>query len=565
MDKYDFDVIKEPDFRTGPLFSLLEDAATRYPSRTALHFKNKVLSYAELNALSCTIAFNLHELGIGKGDKVAVMLPNLPQTVLIYWAILRTGATLVMTNPLYMESELTHLFNDSEAKLLITLDALWPKVKEVYPKTPVKRCIVTTVSEGLAFPLGLLFNLKNRKKKVTIPYDGEHILPWKRLLAGKQTYTCDVIDPEHDLAVLQYTGGTTGTAKACMLTHRNLIINAQQCSHMLCELGRDPNQQECFLGVMPFFHIYGLTVCLNFNTLIAAKMIPFVRYAPQDVLKAIDQHRPTVFPGAPSVYISLLQQKNVADFDLKSIKFCISGSAPMPVEYIEKFQQVTGAVICEGYGLSEASPVTHINPARRTRKNGSIGIPLPGTEAKVVDSDLGGEQLPHGKVGELCVRGPQVMTGYYQREDETADVLRHDWLYTGDIATMDEDGYFYIVDRKKDMIINAGFNIYPREIDEVLYAHPKIAEAVAIGIPHKNRGEMIKVFVVLKQGESMDRAEVIAYCREKLAAYKVPRLVEFRDSLPKTMVGKVLRRALREEELEKKKQKHRKDPKAAPP
>ena len=549
MDKYDDEVVRDFMPTVAPLHTLLDRAAERFPNRMAVHFQNWSIRYRELAVLSGIVAARLRDLGVEPGDRVAIMLPNLPQTIIAYWAALRAGATLVMTNPLYMETEIIHQFNDSGAKVLITLDALWPKVGGILDQTHIQKVIVTTIPDGLSFPLNTLYAFKNRKKKVDVPYDGNRIIPWRDFIKGRDSYTCDSISPEKHIAVLQYTGGTTGLAKGCMLTHANLIINARQCSEMLCRLGK--KEQECFLGVMPFFHIYGLTVCLNFNTLIAGKLIVFARYVPKEVLKGINKHHPTVFPGAPSVYTSLLHQKDIGKYNVSSIKYCISGSAPMPVDHFDKFQQATGAIICEGYGLSEASPVTHINPAHKIRKHGSIGIPLPGTDAKIVDADLGGDALPPGKIGELCIRGPQVMSGYYLREDETADVLRNNWLYTGDIAYMDEDGYFFIVDRKKDMIINAGFNIYPREIDEVLYAHPKIKEAVAIGIPHHNRGEAIKVFVVLKDGETMEKADVVAYCREKLAAYKVPRLVEFRTELPKTMVGKVLRRALREEELKK--------------
>ena len=313
-----------------------------------------------------------------------------------------------------------------------------------------------------------------------------------------------------------------------------------------------------FIGVLPYFHIYGLTTCLVWPTSMGATLAPFPRYVPLDVLKGIQKLKPTVFPGAPSLYISLLQQKDIDKYSLASIKVCASGSAPMPVEYMEQFEARAGTAISEGYGLTEASPVTHFNPLNGVRKNGSIGLPFPDTDAKIVDMVVGGEPLPPGKRGELVVRGPQVMKEYYNRPDSTADVLRNGWLYTGDIATMDEEGYFYIVDRKKDLIISGGYNIYPREIDEVLHAHPKIEEAVSVGIPHEARGEIVKVYIVLCDGEKLSRSDVIAYCREKLANYKVPRRVEFRKDLPKTMVGKVLRRALREEEAAKIKKKKKK-------
>ena len=533
-----------------PMHTLLEDAARQWPDRPALVFQNWTLNYARLNRLSAILAANLRKQGLRRGERVAIMLPNTPQAVIAYWGVLRAGATVVFTNPLYMETEIIHQFRDSGARFLIVLDLLWPKIAPLRGKLPIEKYFATGIKDGLRFPLDLLYRLKcwREGKKTCVPADDPNVLPWSTLLQGTTGYTCQEIIPGKDLALLQYTGGTTGLAKGCMITHASLYANVSQCSAMLPGLSKG---HQTFLGVLPFFHIYGLTVCLNLATFMAATQIIFPRFVPGDLLKAIQKYRPTAFPGAPSVYISLLQQKNVGSFDLSSIRYCVSGSAPMPVEWFEQFTKATGTRICEGYGLTEASPVTHINPLDGVAKHGSIGLPVPGTEAKIVDQDLGGPPLPPGKMGELVIRGPQVMAGYYNRPDETADVLRNGWLYTGDIAFMDEDGYFFIVDRKKDLIISAGYNIYPREIDEVLHQHPKVQEAVAVGVPCDARGEVVKAYVVVKHGESMTKAEVIGFCRQKLAGYKVPRHVEFRESLPKTMVGKVLRRALRAEEDER--------------
>lgn len=533
-----------------PMHTLLQDAAKRWPDRTALVFQNLSISYARLNHLSGVLAANLRRQGLKRGDRVAVMLPNTPQAVIAYWGVLRAGGTVVFTNPLYMETEIIHQFQDSGARFLIVLDLLWSKIEPLRSQLPIEKFFVTSISDGLRFPLGLLYRLRCwREGKIpTLPAGDPQVLPWSTLTRGFMGYTSDKLIPEKDLALLQYTGGTTGLAKGCMVTHANLYANACQCVAMLPGLSVG---HQVFLGVLPFFHIYGLTVCLNLATAKGATQILFPRFVPGDLLKAIHKHKPTAFPGAPSVYISLLQQKNIAAFDLSSIKYCVSGSAPMPVEWFEQFKRTTGARICEGYGLTEASPVTHINPLDGVAKHGSIGLPVPGTDAKIVDQDLGGPPLPPGKLGELAVRGPQVMAGYYKRPDETADVLRNGWLYTGDIGYMDEEGYFFIVDRKKDLIISAGYNIYPREIDEVLHQHPKIQEAVAVGVPCDARGEVVKAFVVPKEGQNLTKAEVIAFCRQKLAGYKVPRHVEFRESLPKTIVGKVLRRALRAEEAER--------------
>ncbi|WP_320170868.1 long-chain fatty acid--CoA ligase [Maridesulfovibrio sp.] len=551
LKHYDADVSETVDFVFRPLFEYLDMTAEKWPKRKAIEFQNWSITYAKLRQTVEVMAANLRKHGLEPGERVAMMLPNTPQTIMTYWAILKAGGVVTMTNPLYMETEIVHQLNDSGAKMMVTVDLLWPKLEKLRDRLPVRKYFVTRISDTLAFPLNILYNIKCLRDRNTpkIPYNDSSVFHWKTLRAGKDTYSAQNIRPE-DTAMLQYTGGTTGLSKGCNLTHANLSANVQQCHAMLNMLGRD---KEIVLGILPYFHIYGLTVCLNFPTLLGATMVPFPRYVPLDVLKTMHKLKPTLFPGAPALYISLLQQKELDKYDVASVKYCLSGSSPMPVEGIRQFKEVFGATIVEGFGLTEASPVTHLNPLNGTKKPGSIGMPLPSTDAAIVDMEVGSLPLPPGKMGELIIRGPQVMKGYYNKPDETAGTLRNGWLYTGDIAYMDEDGYFYIVDRKKDMIISSGYNIYPREVDEVLYKHPKIREAVTVGLPHKTRGEIIKVYIVLKDGESMDRTEIIAYCREKLAGYKVPRQVEFRSELPKTMVGKVLRRALREEEAAKKK------------
>ncbi len=547
ISSYDPEVPVNIDYERVPLFRFLDRAAHKWPNRTAIVFKNWKISYTKLKALSEVFAANLRAAGVRKGDRIALMLPNLPQTIVAFWGINRCGAIGVMTNPLYMETEIVHQFNDAGIKICITLDRLWPRLEKLRDQIPAKTFYITSIADGLKFPLNGLYTLQAWKNKTLpkVPYDDTNVIQFKKLLKGRDRYTEKNISPD-DTALLQYTGGTTGVAKGCVLTHFNLGANMQQCQSMIHSLGKE--KHETFLGVLPYFHIYGLTTCLTWPTSMGATLAPFPRYVPLEVLKAIQKIKPTVFPGAPSVYISLLQQKSVDKYNLHSINVCVSGSAPMPVEYMEQFEARTGTPISEGYGLTEASPVTHFNPLIGVRKVGSIGLPFPDTDAKIVDMEVGGDPLPPGKRGELVIRGPQVMQGYYNRPDATADVLRNGWLYTGDIAYMDEEGYFYIVDRKKDLIISGGYNIYPREIDEVLHSHPKIKEAVTVGIPHDQRGERIKAYIVVKEGESLSRSAVIAFCREKLANYKIPRKVEFRNELPKAMVGKVLRRALREEE-----------------
>jgi long-chain acyl-CoA synthetase len=551
LASYDPKVPPHLEYETIPLFEYLDRSAALYPQRTALVFQNLRLGYAQLKEQAETVAANLQRLGVAKGDRVAIMLPNLPQTVIAYWGVLKAGAVVVMTNPLYMEKELVHHITDSGSRVMIVLDRLWPRISSLWPRLELKTVITTSVADGLRFPLNLLYPIKARREKtaVSVPHDGQTVLPWKALARKKTRFEPVPIDPRQDLAVLQYTGGTTGVAKGVMLGHDNMGANVQQCSAVLHAIGDEP---EVFLGLLPYFHVYGLTVCINFATALGATVAPYPQFVPQEVLKAMEKVRPTIFPSAPAVFNALLQQKNIRDFDLRSIRFCVTGSAPMPVELTKQFKELTGAEIIEGFGLTETSPVTHLNPIRGKRKAGSIGLPFPDTDASIVDTEMGTKHLPPGEEGELIIKGPQVMRGYWGRPEETAGTLRNNWLFTGDIASMDEEGYFFIVDRKKDLIISGGYNIYPREIDEVLYEHPQVADAVCVGVPHKTRGEIIKAYIVPKPDQEIEKKEIVAFCRQKLANYKVPKQIEFRKELPKTIVGKVLRRVLREEEEQKK-------------
>lgn len=533
-----------------PLYTLLDMAAEVYPNRNALIFQNTRITYKGLRDRAEFFAGALRRMGVEPGHRVAVMLPNLPQTVIAFWGIIKAGAVVVMTNPLYMEKELLENMHDSGAEHMILLDLLWPRVAALRDRLPLRNFIITNAGDGLSFPLNWLYRFKqSRQSRLAIPYDNKNIFEWKTFCKGAQRHTEPIGEPSHAPVMLQYTGGTTGQPKGVILTHANLGTN---CRQVLDIINVTAETHHTFISLLPFFHVYGLTTGLIIPMALAATTLPLPRYVPQDVLRVITRHKATVFPGAPSVYISLLQQKDLARYDLKSIKICVSGSAPLPREIFRRFQEVTGAAILEGYGLTEASPITHINPlGRQGQKENSIGMPLPGTNARIVDMEGGSLTLPPGKMGELVIQGPQVMEGYWRRPDETASALRNGWLYTGDLATMDEDGYFYIVDRKKDMVLVGGYNVYPREVDEVLLEHPKIVEAVTVGINDDVRGEVLKAYVVPSPGESLSKADIIAWCRSKLASYKVPRLVEFREELPKTIVGKVLRRALREEEERK--------------
>lgn len=532
-----------------PLTHFLKQSAAAYPDNYAIYFMGKRITYRELLHMSYQFANALVKRGVKKGDRVAIMLPNTPQAVISYYGALFAGATVVMTNPLYTERELTHQLNDSGAETIVTLDLLCNRVTSVKPSTPLKRIIITSIGDFLPFFKKMLYPLVQKKQGPTpqITY-GSDVEPFLSLLKESAVTPVETdIDPEKDIALLQYTGGTTGLAKGVMLTHFNLIANTVQCRAIMYKLQVG---KEKILGVLPLFHVYGMTTVMNKGISIAAEILLVPKFDVKQILELIDKMKPTLFPGAPTMYIGLINHPDLQKYDLSSIEACVSGSAPLPVEVQNRFEELTGGRLVEGYGLTEASPVTHSNPIWGRRVAGSIGLPWPDTDCRIVDSATG-EELPAGEIGELAVKGPQVMVGYWNRPEETAAVLKDGWLLTGDMAYMDEQGYFYIVDRKKDMIIAGGFNIYPREVEEVLFEHPAIQEAAVIGVPDPYRGETVKAYLVLKQGMQVSEEELEKHCRAKLAAYKIPRLYEFRAELPKTMVGKVLRRQLQEEEKQK--------------
>lgn len=529
------------------LADFLIQAAGQFPDRKALHFMGKEMTYARLLDSAYRFARALKRLGIAKGDRVAIMLPNCPSLVIAYFGTLLAGGIVVMTNPLYMQRELEHQLRDSGAKLVVTLDLLVAKVTAVLPLLSAPpQLIVTSIQDYLPFPKNLLYPLKVRKDGLNrdVQY-GEAVHSFMDLLRDSPgTPFRTEVDPEEDLALIQYTGGTTGLSKGVMLTHYNLTANTVQTRLWAyrCVPG-----EERYLAALPFFHVFGLTVLLNQAVLLGGCLILVPRFEATAILKIIDRLKPTVFPGAPTMYIALIHHPRLPNYDLSSINMCISGAAPLPLEVQERFEALTGGRLIEGYGLTESSPVTHANTIWAKRKLGSIGIPFPDTHAKIVDR-VTGEELPPGSIGELAVRGPQVMKGYWNAPEETARVLRDGWLFTGDLARMDEDGFFYIMDRIKDLIIAGGYNIFPREIEEVLFEHPDIEEAAVAGVPDPYRGETVKAFIVARKGAVLEEAALRDWCKERLAAYKVPYLYEFRESLPKTISGKVLRRRLLEEE-----------------
>lgn len=533
------------------LAKFLVDSAAGHPEKIALEFMGAKISYGTLLDHCYRFANALLKLGIGKGERIAVMLPNCPQSVIAYYGTLLMGGIVVMTNPLYMPRELEHQLKDADVRLIVTLDALVARVKKAIGVggDGMDYILVTSVKDYLPFPKNVLYPIKAKKDGmyVKIDYD-RRVLSLKELIKGASPEPCEAsVDGEKDLALIQYTGGTTGFAKGVMLTHANLVANTLQ-THLWFYRGREA--EEKYLAALPFFHVFGMTVLLNKAVYMAGTLILMPRFEVDQILKAIDRQRPTVFPGAPTMYVAIINHPDVRKYDLSSINVCISGAAPLPLEVQTRFEALTGGKLIEGYGLTEASPVTHANNIWEKRKSGSIGIPLPDTEARIVVPDTL-EDVKPGEIGELAVRGPQVMKGYWNRPEDTYKTLKEGWLLTGDLGRMDEDGFFYILDRRKDLIIAGGYNIYPREVEEVLFEHPDVAEAIVAGVFDPYRGETVKAYVVLRSGAAPDEASLKQWCKEKLAAYKVPKIYEFRESLPKTLAGKVLRRKLVEEENEK--------------
>ncbi|THF88850.1 long-chain fatty acid--CoA ligase [Deinococcus sp. KSM4-11] len=541
----------QPSGRTLP--QVLEHAAATWPERTALDFLGAGTTYRALLEDARRLASALHKLGVRPGDRVSIMLPNCPQFVTAFYGALIAGAVVVNTSPLYTAPELQHQLIDSGSETLILLDTFYPRYEQIRAQVPVKRVLVTGIQDALPFPKNLLYPIKARREGtwVHVPAS-ERTLSLKDVIRSQPPAAPGVGVTAQDTALLQYTGGTTGTPKGAMLTHRNLVANAEQARAWMSDLREG---HEVTLAAIPFFHVYGMTVAMNLSVLTGATMvlIPNARDI-RMVLDGISRTKATLFPGVPTLYNAINNHPDTAAHDLTSIRACISGSAPLLRETARRFREITnGANLVEGYGLTEASPITHTNPIFGDQQDGSIGLPFPGVDAMIVDDQ--GQPVPTGETGELWVAGPMVMQGYWNRPDETAATLVKSggltWLKTGDMATMDDAGYFRIVDRKKDLIIAGGFNIYPREVEEVLMTHPAVLEAAAVGVPDEYRGESVHAVVALKPGQSVTEKELIAHCRAQLSAYKVPRSVEFRAELPKTAAMKILRRDLAQDARER--------------
>lgn len=504
------------------LWEMMEQTAQRRGNHIAAWFAEQTMTYEQLHQTSLRVMGALQAAGIGIGDRVAVMLPNCPQYLAIYYAVTGLGATLIQINPMSTPTELTFLLTDSGATLLFAYGPLLPVVQAARAHTPLCTVVGVNLQPG------------GDDAAADVWFD-----QFVTAVPGKPAAG---LDPKTAIAVLQYTGGTTGRPKGAMLTHYNLVANAHQSAHII----PDFNENDSTVVALPLFHVYAMTVCMNLPVLLGVTMYIVPRFDPKEIIMIFERFHPTLFPAVPTMYVALSQAAQPGTTAFSSLRVCNSGGAPMPAQVMKLFEEQTGAMVLEGYGLSEASPVTHAQPSLEERRVGTIGLAVPNTDAKIVSVDDGTTECAIGEPGELLVRGPQVMYGYWNQPEETKTTLVDGWLHTGDIATMDEDGYVTIVDRKKDLIIASGYNVYPREVEEVLYQHPAVLEAAVIGIPDDYRGENVKAYIVLRPDQSALAEEIVAWCRERLSAYKVPREIEFRSDLPKTAVGKISRRELRQ-------------------
>jgi long-chain acyl-CoA synthetase len=551
------------------LYSFLTESAGKHPEAPAISFVvpgaplNKKLTYSQLLGEVEQFAGVLASVGVRRGDRLGLLLPNCPQYVIAYYAALRLGALVVGNNPLYTERELSHQLKDAGIEVLVVLEQLYPHVAAIRDEVGLREVIATKVVDYLPFPLNLLAPIKMKKEArhagepwPPVPADAK-VRWWKDMMAGSYPSTPPAeVDARNDLAGLIYTGGTTGLSKGAMLTHYNLVANVMQSAAWFPNL---VDGKEAIMCVIPFFHSYGMTVGMNLGVFLGAKLVLQIRPDIATTLKAIQKEKPTLFPGVPRLYIAINEDKETPKYDLKSITACLSGAAPLPMAVAEKFERITGAKLVEGYGLTETSPVTHANPLDGRARAGSIGMPIPDTDCRIVELEDWTREVDPGREGELLISGPQVMQGYFNKPEETAGMIKTDdsgtrWLLTGDIAKMDKDGFFSIVDRKKDMIIVSGFKVFPTDVEQVLHRHPKVQKVCVAGVADPSTGEAVKAYVVLKEGEQATAEELMAFCADPvhgLAGYRVPKFVELRDSLPETIVGKVLRRVLLEEETQK--------------
>ncbi|MCC7447670.1 MAG: long-chain fatty acid--CoA ligase [Anaerolineae bacterium] len=540
LNYYDPNVPASLTYPRIPIYRLLDDTAAKYPERICARFFGRGFTYRQIQQLSDQFAAGIRNRGVRKGDRVVLLLPNAPQYLIAYYGLLKAGAVIAPLNPLYTPHELTIQLNDCAAETIITLPLFLDKVVPLRDKTPLKRIIVSQLADYLPFPLNVVQRL--REMKLLLPFRGSGLINFQQLLQPAPDFTPELTDPD-SLAVLLYSGGTTGAAKGIMLSHHQCVANA----HQIRAWG-NLNEEGRILAVLPLFHGFGMSVTMNTPVLSGGEIILMPRFKAKDVVKAIQKYRPTFFIGVPTMFVAFNNLPDIQRYDLSSLQGIFVGAAPLTRAIKDGFEARTGGRVIEGYGLTETVTAIMANPYKGQHKIGSIGIPFPDVDAKIISLD-DGHDLPPGELGEIVLRTPTMMLGYYKNPAETQQTIVDGWLRTGDIGYMDEDGYFYITDRKKELIITGGFNIFPREIDELLYQHPKVKEGITVGIPDPYKGERIKVFVVLKDGETATPEEFIAYFKERLVWYKVPAEVEFRADLPKSIIGKILRRTLREEAI----------------
>ena len=547
--RYPDDVNWNAEIPVKALYALFDDSVARYPNHPCIDFLGRRFTYAEVGKQIDRAAAGFAKLGVEPGVKVGLFLPNCPQFVVAYFGILRAGGTVVCYSPLYAEGEILHQVEDSETRFMVTLDlkVLYPKMRALLDKGKVEKLIVGNLPEVLPFPKNLLYPLAKAKDVAQVPNDARH-LSFRELLNNSGVHETAAVDPAKDVAVLQYTGGTTGISKGAMLTHANLYANAIQAA--LWFAGNEPGAER-MLGVLPFFHIFAMTVVMNYSIHIGAEIIMHPRFELEPVLKDISKKKPTLMPGVPTMFAAINGHPQLATYNLGSIKACISGGAPLPLEVKQQFETLSGCKLVEGYGLTEAAPIVTANPLEGLNKEGSIGLPVPRTHITITSREDPHKVLEVGEHGEICVTGPQVMAGYWKRPDETANVMVEGRLRTGDVGYMDDEGYTFIIDRMKDLILVSGFNVYPRNVEEGVYQHPAVAECTVIGIADDYTGEAVKAFVKLREGKTLTSEELAAFLKDKLGKHEQPKAIEFRDELPKTLIGKLSKKELVAEEMAK--------------
>ncbi len=554
LEKYPEKIDWDLGIAPRPVFLMLQDAAAKYPDNPAFDFLGKKYTWSQIHEMARHMAKGLQSYGVKKGIHVGLFLPNSPYFLVSYYAILMTGGTVVNMNPLYAKDELTHLIEDAEIDLVITLDLkiLLDKMNDMLEETRLERLIICPFTKILPFPKNVLFPIVKCSEISKIPKDNRYI-HLADLMNNDGSVEIPDIDPKEDLAVLQYTGGTTGVPKGAMLTHYNIYANAVQAKSWFYQV-EEANAK--MMGVLPFFHVFAMTAVMNFSVINALEIVALPRFDLEDTLKAIDKKKVHLLPAVPAIYSAINNSPLRSKYDLSSLQYCLSGGAPLPVEVKRQFEGNTGCTVIEGYGLTESSPVACGNPIEGENKPGSIGLPFPATTIEIIDKDDKVTPMPLGERGELCISGPQVMKGYWNKPEATEDALRKSEngnirLYTGDIAIMDEDGYVFIVDRLKDMIITNGYNVYPRNVEEAIYKHPDIEECIVAGLPDKNRGEIVKAWIKLKEGHKLTVEELKEFLKDKISPMEIPKRIEFRDEeLPKTMIGKLSRKDVVAQELE---------------